>query len=1724
MRFNSVLIFFALLCTVSFAFARPWTPDDDVINGIPVEGAVQITSQTLGIGHLKIHISNPVVKMEQVDLNKRTWTLVTIDGETRIWHEGDPALPMIARAIRMPNTGTVSLSYKLGDYDEYRDIDVLPQQPTELKKVGDVLEPVSYALNNETYSRDQWFPSEVVGLTSPEIIRDARVALLGVQPVIYNPVTRTIRVYKSIDVEILPVGGNGINEIYNHNSHAVQSFWGIYSDIIGAEDLADDARRAPPGQTMLIARAGVDTLLRAFANWKTQSGHPTQIYAVPSSTSNTSPIQTYINNAYNTWNPPLETIVIIGDGDPTNSPYDIPTYSENGDYTDQRFGIIGTGINASMWVGRIHCDNQTEMQMQLNKSMNYEKTPNMGPTGSDTAWFNHGWGWASQVAAWNEFSNAAAIHFCVDMMRQRGMTNAVYAEYTDSHVNTSIINTNLTPGAIFWAHRCSWIGEIYGTDLDGIQNINKPFVGFNITCATGEWYGASASGIHKAATKLGTVSQPRGALTSISTETSSTNVSHNNVMAAGCFYGFGVKNGRTPGPMYFEGKFQLWRNYRFGNSSDSTTAASFITWNNPLGDISAYIWTGVPQHVTMNSPDSISIGQNRLALQVMRGTAPVTGAMVTAWKKNAAGINETYTRGITDDSGRVSFTLTNLTTGQLLLTVTGNQIGQNIYPHADTVVVYQSSTDLAFSNYTVQDDSTGGRSGNNNGTANPGETIDVNVQLINRGSSTATGISGILSSADPRVTVVNNEGAWGNVSAGTTVNSTTPFRIQLGTGFHDNDLVPLQLNLVTNQGNRTITLPVTIRTIQIAYMSQTLNPATLNVGQSSTLSLSLRNNGGLSTGAATVTVASLSPFVVVTNGTATFTSLPIGSNVSNPGGQLFTLTANGRTIPGTIANLSAIIASGANHDTVVFSVTIGTRHTYDPVGPDPYGYLAYDNTDTNYRNLAPTYQWVDIIPGINSGPGTRLNLNDAAVTNSTTDCSMAIRLPFTARFYGAAYDTITVCSNGWLAFGSQAYYQNCRDWHLPAFEGPRNMVAVNWCDQTNTSTNEGAFVYNDTTNHRYVVTWKTTTVNSPIGQEYQCIIYNPNYSQTPTGDSPLKFQYKTYNPAIYSGYEQGVSYASIGIADSNYTRALEYCYWNTYDPGCASIPTGTPTSGQRAILFTTAQPATGNLTGTVRRASDNTPISGVQVLMLNGGRNATSDAAGHYTMTNLQIGHYTAQASGMGVNTRLDTVTIYDSLTSTLDFTLTNPTLRLAVNDTIVRPNDSIAVTLLDSGSTMTTTRNIFVRNTGNGPLTWNSQLLYGGNFDETDSLWDQVFSFNVTQAVGGDNQIFGVEFDGNNFWVTGANNYTQPHHLYKLDRNGNLLHAYNCPDQTGLYGWRDLTWDGHRYLYSAYSSVIDKIDTADGSVVQTYNTSINPVRAIAIDTAANILYYGDQASAVYKMRLSDGATYGTIQNPSGTTPGGLWGLAYYASDPSGMNLYAFVRDSSSFNYGTRLYKINPTTGTTWTRLVKLGLPNERAAGLSITPRWNPMLWTACAVMQTTTSCRIALFELAFNTLWIGYTPKHDTLQAGQQDTVTVSFNSLAMPDGRYRVAIRFLTNDTTGSVTVPVAMTVTNFIDGVRQQDNGSLVPLQFSLEQNYPNPFNPVTTISFSLPKTSSVKFAIYDQLGREVARLVTDRAMAVGRHTMSFNGSRLASGVYFYRLEAGSYVAARKMLLLK
>jgi hypothetical protein len=102
-----------------------------------------------------------------------------------------------------------------------------------------------------------------------------------------------------------------------------------------------------------------------------------------------------------------------------------------------------------------------------------------------------------------------------------------------------------------------------------------------------------------------------------------------------------------------------------------------------------------------------------------------------------------------------------------------------------------------------------------------------------------------------------------------------------------------------------------------------------------------------------------------------------------------------------------------------------------------------------------------------------------------------------------------------------------------------------------------------------------------------------------------------------------------------------------------------------------------------------------------------------------------------------------------------------------------------------------------------------------------------------------------------------------------------------------------------------------------------------------------------------------------------------------------------------------------------------------------------------------------------------------------------------------------------PVLLTVENNL--------AENMPTVFNLAQNYPNPFNPVTTINYDLAASVPVELLVYNSLGQQVATLV-HATQPAGRYSVNFDGSRLASGLYFYQLNAGEFNDLQKMLLVK
>lgn len=146
---------------------------------------------------------------------------------------------------------------------------------------------------------------------------------------------------------------------------------------------------------------------------------------------------------------------------------------------------------------------------------------------------------------------------------------------------------------------------------------------------------------------------------------------------------------------------------------------------------------------------------------------------------------------------------------------------------------------------------------------------------------------------------------------------------------------------------------------------------------------------------------------------------------------------------------------------------------------------------------------------------------------------------------------------------------------------------------------------------------------------------------------------------------------------------------------------------------------------------------------------------------------------------------------------------------------------------------------------------------------------------------------------------------------------------------------------------------------------------------------------------------------------------------------------------------------------------------------------------------------------------------SGGDYTRTISYLFLTTSGTQISVSAADTSSPNTGVIPVNGISFLNSGVTDVRQANN--TVPDNFTLSQNYPNPFNPTTLINYSIPSSQKVVLKVYDELGREVATLV-NQDQAAGNYTAEFSATGLASGIYFYRLQAGSFIQMRKMILLK
>ncbi|MEO0183095.1 MAG: S8 family peptidase [candidate division WOR-3 bacterium] len=297
--------------------------------------------------------------------------------------------------------------------------------------------------------------------------------------------------------------------------------------------------------------------------------------------------------------------------------------------------------------------------------------------------------------------------------------------------------------------------------------------------------------------------------------------------------------------------------------------------------------------------------------------------------------------------------------------------------------------------------------------------------------------------------------------------------------------------------------------------------------------------------------------ITILDSTATFGNINPKAKGHN-GADPFVLQADTLIQLGTLVPFELELTAGTYTRKLYYQLRMGSI-----CGPDSFGYFMIDNTDTFYTE-APVYNWININAN-QGGPGT-------SIGTGGNDVTLRIRSPFTIRHYakrlgGATTDSISVCSNGWIAFGRQTstvQYNSI----LPKMmdygsqTSVPNMVAAFW-DDLNGSSPATWWYYNDATNHRLIIQCDSFITLANMFQSFQYIIYDST-TAGPGMRNDIVIQYRRVtNPTS----------CTVGQQDSLKKYGMSYLFNKVYDTGAAPLVAG------RAIKFTTKQPKMKNWIG-----------------------------------------------------------------------------------------------------------------------------------------------------------------------------------------------------------------------------------------------------------------------------------------------------------------------------------------------------------------------------------------------------------------------------------------------------------------------------------------------------------------------------------------------------------------
>ncbi|MBN3035278.1 MAG: T9SS type A sorting domain-containing protein [Bacteroidales bacterium] len=855
------------------------------------------------------------------------FTLLNIGEYGYSLNEGDPQLPVLKKLIEIPLGASVEVSVVR---EHFTDISlaalgvshpVLPAQPP-LSKSIDNPDDVEFIYNEAVYMTDEFYGMDRIRVTDLGVVRGIRIARLEIAPVLYNPVQQLLRVYDDIEIGIRFSGGD-LGETLTLKEEMFSPFFeGIYSMLFNYKPLDEDELiMDEPVTYVIVADPMFETPLQPFIEWKTKKG----FYVIEAYTDNpsvgntTTSIKNYLKGLYQ--NPPAgynpqSFVLLVGDV------AQIPAFNgtAGSHVTDLYYCEYTNDIFPECYYGRFSANNLTELQPQIDKTLEYEQYLMPDPSFLDEVVMVAGAD-ASHAQTWgNGQINYGTTYY---FNAAHGLYSHTYLQPEPPGGNYSQqIRQNVSDGVTYanYTAHCSPSGwgdpSFTISHISALTNAHKYPLMVGNCCSSLEFQTTCFGEAVLRAADKGALGYIGGSNSTYWDEDFWWGVGFESISANPTYnpdhlgaYDRTFHDHGEPLDDWYVTQGQM---VSAGNLAVSQAGSSMedYYWEiyHLMGDPSLMVYFSQPPDITANYQGLMPLATTTFTVNTdpyAYVSISMTGTLHGAAVADAAGIAEV----------NMFDPITVPGTADVVITM------QNGKPFIGTVnVASPTGPYILFSQLTIDDSN-----GNNNGLIDFSEHIMFDMTLQNLGSGNGTNLTATIETTDPYVTIVDGTHTWPDIPAGATSFQDDAFSIEVGDIIPDQHIVTFDLEVTDGTETWSSTFMVTLNAPvlnignYIVDDSNGNNNGRLDPGENADLIIDNTNEGHCEALNTIVQVSTTSNLITLNTTSFSLGTLAPGETKT----AVINVTASPSAQIGDIADLDYLLESSPYTTSTIITVNIG---------------------------------------------------------------------------------------------------------------------------------------------------------------------------------------------------------------------------------------------------------------------------------------------------------------------------------------------------------------------------------------------------------------------------------------------------------------------------------------------------------------------------------------------------------------------------------------------------------------------------------------------------------------------------------------------------------------------------------------------------------------------------------------------------------------------------------